>query len=360
MMGRPSASLVSSRRAFGAAALATALLVVSATAPEPAHAILGIPGPEEIVGQVFEFFFKTFFGIEADITRRAVQFLVALPVYSDAARYPELGQLRSAIEVAAWGLLTLVFCVAGVRYYVSGFTSSGSFEAIQTMGRGALAAGMLVVYPELFGYLSVAVNHLTYGLTHAPGVEDGLTKALAGATTASFTPLGIGAIAAVIAVVMLLLLIVTKVVLATLLAVLFVAAPFAIALWPLPETSWLSRTCLQGLLGVLLWPVMWTLCFAVFAVMGKAAFTFSGDFGDELVKPWVSVAALLCAWKIPQLLARQAMLAGLTPSLGGGIRTAMVYGRSATGQLAQRGVSRGAEGVSGRFGAARAGGAVGG
>ena len=70
-----------------------------------------------------------------------------------------------------------------------------------------------------------------------------------------------------------LLLIVTKIVLATLLALLFVAAPLAIALWPLPETSWLARTVLQSLIGVLLWPVVWALCFALFAVIGASAFT---------------------------------------------------------------------------------------
>ena len=118
------------------------------------------------------------------------------------------------------------------------------------------------------------------------------------------------------------LLIVTKIVLATLLALLFVAAPLAIALWPLPETSWLARTVLQSLIGVLLWPVVWALCFALFAVIGASAFTLGGSFGTQLVKPWVSVAALYVAFKAPQLLARQAMLAGLTPSLGrhGGAR----------------------------------------
>ena len=107
-------------------------------------------------------------------------------------------------------------------------------------------------------------------------MASGLTQVLAGATVASFTPLGVGTIAAVVAVVIFLLLIVTKIVLATLLALLFVAAPLAIALWPLPETSWLARTVLQSLIGVLLWPVVWTLCFALFAVIGASAFTPTG------------------------------------------------------------------------------------
>jgi hypothetical protein len=96
----------------------------------------------------------------------------------------------------------------------------------------------------------------------------------------------------------------------------------------------------------LLWPVVWALCFALFAVIGDSAFTLQGSFGSELVKPWVSVAALFVAFKAPQLVARQAMLAGLTPSLGNTAARGLVYGRAAM----RAGGSGGAEGISGRFG----------
>jgi Conjugal transfer protein TrbL len=347
---------------IGAAAV-TAVAVISLVSPEDSRAAIdltpslpnpfdiGIPGPADLVGKVFEFFFETFFGIEAKVTRRAVEWLIAAPIYTDRTQFGELNQLRSYVTVAAWALFTLVFTVSGVRYYASGFTSGGSYEAVEALSRGGLAAGALAVYPEVFGSLSVATNHLTYGITHAPGVESGLTKLIGAATVASFTPLGVGTIAAVVAVVLLLLLLVTKIVIATLLALLYVAAPLAIALWPLPETSWLARTWLQSLIGVLLWPVVWALCFALFAVMGASAFTLTGSFGTELVKPWVAVAALFVSFKAPQLLARQAMLAGLTPSLGNTAARGLVYGRAAL----RAGGGAGAEGVSGRFGGGAAG-----
>ena len=348
-----------------AAAVIAALVLATVLTAAPADAQaaidltpgfdIGIPGPSDLVAQVFEFFFKTFFGIEAKVTRRAVEWLIATPVYTDRGAYGQLNELRSYVTVAAWALFTLVFTVSGVRYYASGFTSGGSYEAVEALTRGAMAAGALAVYPEVFGSLSIATNYLTYGLTHAPGVEPGLTKVLGAATVASFTPLGVGTIAAVVAVVLLLLLLVTKIVIATLLALLYVAAPLSIALWPLPETSWLARTWLQSLIGVLLWPVVWALCFALFAVMGASAFTLKGSFGTELVKPWVSVAALFVSFKAPQLLARQAMLAGLTPSLGNTAARGLVYGRAAV--RAGGGGARGAEGVSGRFGGAAATGA---
>ena len=108
--------------------------------------------------------------------------------------------------------------------------------------------------------------------------------------------------------------------------------------WPLPETSWLARTVLQSLIGVLLWPVVWALCFALFAVIGASAFTPGGSFGTQLVKPWVSVAALYVAFKAPQLLARQAMLAGLMPSPGSA---------AARARLRARGDARGRGGAGG-------------
>ena len=321
------------------------------TIPNPLDAL---PSPGELAGGIFEFFFKTFFGIEAKVTRRAVQWLIATPVYTDSADYRELNALRAYITVAGWALFTLVLTVSGVRYYASGFTSGGSYEAVEALARGGAAAGALAIYPQLFGSLSVATNYLTYGITHAPGVEGGLAKLLTAATVGGFSPLGIGTIAAVVAVVLLVLLLITKIVIATLLALLYVSAPLAIALWPLPETSWLARTWLQSLIGVLLWPVVWALCFAIFAVMSASAFTLTGSFGSELVKPWVAVAALFVSFKAPQLLARQAMLAGLTPSVGNTAARALVYGRAAV----RAGGSGGAQGVSGRFGGGAAGAAA--
>ena len=314
--------------------------------PNPLDLLPGIPSPADLIGGIFEFFFKRFFGIEAKVTQRTVEWLLAAPVYTDEAAYGDLNQLRGNIDIAAWALFTLVFTVSAVRYYASGFTSGGSYEAVEALTRGGVAAGAMAIYPQVFGTLTIATNYLTYGVIQDTTVGSGLTKVLAGATVASFTPLGVGTIAAVVAVVIFLLLIVTKIVLSTLLALLFVAAPLAIALWPLPETSWLARTVLQSLIGVLLWPVVWALCFALFAVIGASALTPDGSFGTHLVKPWVSVAALYVAFKAPQLLARQAMLAGLMPSPGATAMRGVMYGRSA---MHTTGAARGAEGVSGRF-----------
>ena len=154
----------------------------------------------ELIGNVFEYVLGAFFGLETKVTQRTVSWLLAAPV-ADQGAYRELGELRGSIEVAAWALFTLVFCVSAVRYYASGFTSAGSYEAVEALARGSLASGRWSMYPQVFRSLAVATNWLTYGITHAPNVQAGLTTVLAGATVANFTPLGVGTIAAVVAVV---------------------------------------------------------------------------------------------------------------------------------------------------------------
>src|ERR671914_642627 len=301
------------RRRLGLASLAV-LLALALLAPASAAAVPlpelpdltpDIPGPADLVRAMFEFLLKTFLGIEVAIQRRVVDFLVAHPVYSDAARYPELGRLRAYVSAGGWAILSLTIAVAALRYWASGFTASGSYEAIQGIVRGAAAAAAMVVYPQVFEWLCVAGNLLTHALLEAPGVEGGLTRLLAAALVGSFAALGVGSIATVAAVVLL----------------------------------------------VLLWPVVWALCFALFAVLGQSAFSFEGEFGDELGKPFVTVATLWVAFKAPQLLARQAMLAGIAPPLGGGLARTVVYGRAGVGAAARFATSGAAAGVSGRFAA---------
>src|SRR5207247_7498070 len=108
-----------------AAVLAVVLVCRSLAVPAPAHAAIGspgsgigvpdpldllsgLPGPADLIGEVFEFFFRTFFGIQATVTQRTVEWLLAVPVYTDQSAYADLNRLCGDIEVAAWALFTLV------------------------------------------------------------------------------------------------------------------------------------------------------------------------------------------------------------------------------------------------------------
>jgi hypothetical protein len=295
---------------------------------------IGIPvvgglfgGVGGIVKSVLTTMLKLLFGLPAKATVSVVVALVAHPVYTDAAGYGPLNAYRAYVTAGAWGLFGLVLTMSGLRYWASGFSSSGSYEALAAFARSVAAAAGLVAFAEAFGYASILTNELTHALLGFAGVHDGIAKLMAAVTIGS--GFGLGLIAGVISVVMLVLLIVTKVVISTMLAVLFVATPLAIALWPLPEAAFLLRTCLSGIAALFLWPVIWALSFAVFAVMGDGAFSLSGGLGTAVMRPFVSVAALYVAWKAPLLIARQAMIAGLTPNLQRGISSANALARQA-------------------------------
>lgn len=342
---------ISRARRTAIAAGALVALAASLAVPEQAAALPlvghldllpslpGIPGPEQFAGTILKFFFKTFFGVDAKITRHVVEFLVAHPIFSDGARYPDLGRLRDYVAAGSWGLLTLMFTGSALRYWAAGFTSASSYDALSALGRSIMAVGALIVWPQVFGDLLVAGNMLTHAVLTAPGIQPGLTKVLEAALVLNFTPLGIGTIASVAALIGLIVLCITKIVLSTVLAVLFVSAPLAIVFFPLPETAWLTRLWAQAFFAVVLWPIVWALCFAVFAVMGNEVFNLHGSFGDQLLKPWVTVAAMFVAYKAPQLVARQAMMAGLTPQVGSWAGRALIYGSAASRMASSAGAT---------------------
>ncbi len=335
------------RRIVAVASVALALTAATLAAPANAHAVFGLPGPSDIAGDIFKWFLETFFGIRADATQAVLRFLVAFPLYTNASRYGELNDLRAYITAGAWGIYALVFTASCLRYWAAGFTQASTYAALEAMGRSVVAGGALAVYPTFFQHALVTGNLTTSALVDAPHVRDGILKALVAGFAMSFDTLGIGTLAAVVSVVLLVLLIVSKIVVSTLLAILYVAGPLAIALWPLPESAWLARTWAQSVFATVLWPVVWSLCFAVFGVMSASSFTGTGRIGDELIKPWIAVAALYAAFKLPQLVGRQAMLAGLTPSLGRTVGQAMVYGRAAQGGTASSATGSAAKAAGG-------------
>ena len=121
-------------------------------------------------------------------------------------------------------------------------------------------------------------------------------------------------IAVVIAAAIALALLLVKVTITALLAVLYVLSPLAIGLWPVEQLSWLLRTLLQVAFVALIFPVLWAVCFAVFAVLAPY-------FKDSLgaLAPLVGVAALIIAFKLPFALLRISTGAGLMPSAGKGM-----------------------------------------
>src|SRR4051794_30035765 len=349
----------SPRVALVAGALALVLVVVCAG---PASADVGpIPTPSlpdlnpfdnllpsvgDLAGKLIEGLFKALFGdLEAKVSLAVVKFLVAHPIVTNHAAYGTLNDYREYVTAGAWGMLGLVFVMSAFRYWAAGFAGGGAFEALQALVRTGGACGALIVYAFLFEQLLVGGNLMTHALLNFAGGDKGLAKLF----VASKFGLGLSGIAYILELVAFIALIVTKIALTALLAVLLVAGPLAIAVWPIEELAWIARTWLQVLIAVVLWPVLWSLCFACFAAMGDAAFSTGGSIGDSIIKPFVSVAMLYIAFKVPMAMLRQAQLAGLTPSMGRvgmrGVQVAQVSSRTvgAGGSAARATASGGAK-----------------
>jgi len=147
-----------------------------------------------------------------------------------------------------------------------------------------------------------------------------ITTTLAGALA---TGGGIGMIVGIAALIMAIVLVVIKVIVTALLAVLFVLFALAVSLWPIEELSWALRNVIQAILALLMFPIIWAVCFGTFAVLSVD--TLLGEGGslvNSLLGPLFTLAALIVAFRLPFVVLRQAMNAGLAPSVSKGLQTA--------------------------------------
>jgi hypothetical protein len=303
--------------------------------PNPLHLLPGggLPSlnPAEWAVDGFKAILKFIFGDQLkQLGQHLINLLLAVPLLTDTQKFPELNDYRDYVTGGAWGILGLSFVVASMRYWLSSYSGGGAYEALMGFGRTVGAIAMLLAFPIVFDQLSRAVNEFTVALIANPvvggGIEKGLVVTLTGALG---TGGGIGMLVGLAAVVMAIVLLIIKVIVTALLAVLFVLSPLAIALWPIEELSWALRSLLQAMLGLLVFPILWAVCFGTFAVLSADAL-FPGGGGDwvnTLLSPLISLAALIIAFRLPFVVLRQAMNAGIAPSVSRGVQN-VYYARS--------------------------------
>jgi len=333
----PAAEQVLGRPMTVAVACALALVLVGGLAsPQPAAALpspadllpgINVPGldPSQWVVDGFKAILQFIFGDQLDeLGSHLVNLLLSVPLLTDNSAFPRLNDYRDYVTGGAWGLLALSFVIASMRYWLSSYSGSGAYEALMGFGRTVGAIAMLLLFPIVFDQVSRAVNAFTAALVVNPVVGDGLGKGMAG--TISDAPLSGGGIAMLVgiaAIVMAIVLLVVKVIVTALLAVLFVASPLAIALWPIEELSWALRSLLQAMVGLLIFPILWAVCFGTFAVLSTDAL-FPGDNGDAInavLSPLIALAALIIAFRLPFAVLSQAMKAGISPGINRGVTT---------------------------------------
>jgi hypothetical protein len=312
----------------------TLVILGSLVSPQPAAALpnpadllpsVGLPdlNPAHWVVDGFKAILHFIFGDQLDqLGRHLVNLLLSVPLLTDAGAFPRLNDYRSYVTGGAWGILALSFVVASLRYWLSSYSGSGAYEAVAGFVRSAGAIAMLLVFPIVFDQLSRAVNAFTAALVVNPVVGDGLGKGMVATIgTASFSAGGIGMLIGIAAIIMAIILLVVKVIVTALLAVLFVASPLAIALWPIEELSWALRSLVQAMLGLLIFPILWALCFGTFAVLSTDSM-FPGDHGTAIttvLSPLIALAALVIAFRLPFAVLNQAMKAGISPGINRGV-----------------------------------------
>jgi hypothetical protein len=330
----PAADRVLGRPVHLAVVVAVVLLVAgSLAAPAPAVALpnpldilpnsLPSLDPTQWVVDGFKAILRFIFGDQLDeLGRHLVNLLLSLPLLTDQGAFPKLNTYRDYVTGGAWGLLGLSFVVASLRYWLSSYSGSGAYEALTGFIRSAGAIAMLLIFPIAFDQLSRAVNVFTSALVSNPIVGNGLGKGLVGTlSTEPFAGGGIAMLIGIAAIIMALVLLVVKVIVTALLAVLFVASPLAIALWPIEELSWALRSLLQAIAGLLVFPIVWAVCFGTFAVLGNDAL-FPGNNGDvinSVLAPLITLAALIIAFRLPFAVLSQGLSAGISPGFSKGV-----------------------------------------
>jgi hypothetical protein len=328
----PAANRVLGRPVHLAVAVALVLLIAgSLVSPAPATALdlpdISLPSldPTQWVVDGFRGILEFIFGDQLDqLGHHLVNLLLSLPLLTDERSFPELNRYRDYVTGGAWGVLGLSFVIASLRYWMSSYSGSGAYEALTGFVRTAGAIAMLLIFPVAFDLLSRTVNAFTAALVDNPIVHNGLGKGLVGTlSTAPFAGGGIAMLIGIAAIVMALVLLVVKVIVTALLAVLFVLSPLAIALWPIEETSWGLRSLVQAMAGLLVFPILWAVCFGTFAVLGNDAL-FPGNNGDlvnSILAPLITLAALIIAFRLPFAVLNQAMKAGISPGVNRGVST---------------------------------------
>lgn len=317
--------------AVGIALLLLALIPGQATA-------LPLPGPADLLnagklvpsldpsGWVvdgFKAIIRFIFGDSIDeIGKNLVNLLLAVPILTDAKAFPRLNEYRVYVTGGAWGLLSLSFVVAVFRYWLSSYTDSGGYEGAMGFVRGSMAICMLLVFVPFFDQLARLVNSFTAALVANKLVGESLEKGLlATMSDQALTGGGVAMILAIGAVCLAIVLLVVKVIVLALLAVLFVAMPLAISLWPIEELSWMFRSTLQAMMALYIFPVVWALCFGTFAVLNVDAL-FPGEHGatiDKLLAPLLVFAALVIMVRLPFRFLAMAGQVGISPGISRGV-----------------------------------------
>jgi len=357
-------SRLSGRRVAAAAGVGggvlLALLGGSLASPERADAEVPVLGPIvkgigsighavlHPVDAVVEGFVKLlqaiFGGIEARLITGVIRALLTIPNFDSGN---VAGLEKTCVAISA-GMLSAVLTLSIVRYYLAGLgdQGSGGFEALQALSRLATAVGFIILWPGIFNTAVEIPALFTGALLGSGSVQHNVALLFDGALV-----LGSGAFAisggvglifviiiGLIAAAVFIALIWMKVLLSVLLMFLYVSTPFAMALWPIPELSWLFTAAMRTLLVALTVPCVWAILFALSAAINTDLLTWvptHSILDTIIVRPLAGITLMILCVTIPRFLLRTAMIGPHGQTRGGRLWRTVTIGivgsRIATG-----------------------------
>jgi hypothetical protein len=258
-----------------------------------------------------------FGGIEAGLITGVIRALLTIPNFDNGN---VAGLEKTCVAISA-GMLSAVLTLSIVRYYVAGLgdQGSGGFEALQALSRLGAAVGFIILWPGIFNTAVEIPKLFTGALLGSGSVQHNVALLFDGALV-----LGSGAFAidggvglifviiiGLIAAAVFIALIWMKVLLSVLLMFLYVSTPFAMALWPIPELSWLLTAAMRTLFVALIVPCVWAILFALSAAINTDVLTWvptHSIIDTIIVRPLAGITLMILCVTIPRFLVRTAMI----------------------------------------------------
>jgi len=263
----------------------------------------------------------------ADI--HTLEWLVALPNVADTAVWPTVGRLEANMVWVAGAILptTLIIATARDTALSLTFRAHPANALLRVIG----AVFWLVLYRFAFENGVAFVNVLTHTMLSWSIVAQGLHRTVLVMFGGSLL-VGAGgvflALLGLVALVFAVCLFALKVLLLTVLAILFVSGPLFIALAPLPTVGDLARGWLLAVLAVCLIPVGWCIIFATAGAFSLDVTNLGGGahIGGRVLGAFAALVTFYIAWKWPLM-----VLGHVRGALGGlGVRVGAASGGSST------------------------------
>jgi hypothetical protein len=232
-----------------------------------------------------------------------------------------LDELRATISVLALGGVSAVLTMSMVRYWLTGFSVSGSggMEAIEGLSRTVLAVAMILLWPWFFQQSIAVVNSATDALLSLDSVQQnmrivwGALTILTAAVVTGTGPVGmaIAIFMALSIIALVLALVAMKVFMNVGLSFLYVAMPVFLIMWPIPGMSWMATGAAHAFGITLTIPLIWAIWFAAMAAVGTDVFTFQGNGGGILdaivIQPLTMIVMFYWSIWIARVLGKMAM-----------------------------------------------------